>query len=150
MIPLFPELIGPLTEPFEAAPQRAVYVITRHRLQAESPAGWRNSNLRTRFEKIIRRAGLEPWPKPFHAMRASCETELTEEFPVQAVAAWLGNSPKIALRHYLRVLPEHFDRAVKGGAESGAVRVRIDPQGRVQETRSPRNSRRIRGLTDVY
>ncbi len=84
-----------------------------------------------RFEKIIRRAGLEPWPKPFHAMRASCETELTEKFRVQAVAAWLGNSPKIALRHYLRVLPEHFDRAVKGDAErsarTGAVRVRIDP-----------------------
>ena len=58
VIPLFPELVGPLTEAFEAAPEGAVYVITRHRSQAESPAGWRNSNLRTHFEKIIRR---EAW-----------------------------------------------------------------------------------------
>jgi len=118
IIPLFPELVGPLSEAFDAAPEGAVHVITRHRSQAESPGGWRNSNLRTRFEKIISRAGLKPWPKPFHGMRASCETELTEAFPVQTAAAWLGNFPKIALKHYLRVLPEHFDRAVGGCKEA--------------------------------
>ncbi len=120
IIPLFPELVEPLGEAFELAPDGAVHVIGRHRSQAESPAGWRNSNLRTRFEKIIRRAGLEPWPKLFHAMRASLETELVEEFPVQAVAAWLGNSPKVALKHYLRVLPEHYARAVNGGTKKAA------------------------------
>ncbi len=117
-IPLFPELAGPLSEAFETAPEGAVYVITLHRSQAESPAGWRNSNLRTRFAKIIRRAGLKPWPKSFHSMRASFETELVEVFPVQTAAAWLGNSPKIALKHYLQVLPEHFDRAIRGGGEA--------------------------------
>ena len=112
IIPLFPELVGPLREAFEAAPDGAVYVITRHRAQAESPAGWRNSNLRTTFEKIIRRAGLEPWCKPFTAMRASHETDLLERFPIQTVAKWLGHSPKIALAHYARTTDDHFQAAV--------------------------------------
>jgi len=77
----------------KAAPDGAVHVITRHRSQADGPGGWRNSNLRTRFEKIIDRAGLEPWLKLFHGLRASLETELVESFPVQVVAAWLGNAP---------------------------------------------------------
>jgi integrase len=137
VIPLFPELIKPLQEVFETTPIGAVHVITRHRAQAESPGGWRNSNLRTTFEKIIRRAGLVPWPRLFHAMRASFETDLVERFPVQTVAAWLGNSPKIALKHYLRVLPEHFDKAVKGGnrvaqkaAQQGAVLARKGSQAK--------------------
>lgn len=107
-------------------------MVTRHRSQADGPGGWRNSNLRTRLEKIIGQAGLEPWPKLFHALRASFETELVERFPVQTVAAWLGNSPKVALTHYLRMLPEHFNKALQGsngalqnpvqyGAELGGI-----------------------------
>jgi integrase len=113
-IPLFPELVRPLAEAFEAAPDGAVYVVTRHRSQADSPEGWRNSNLRTRFNKMIRRAGLKPWPKPFHAMRASCETDLLEKHPLQAVARWMGHSAKVAVANYLRVRDEHFDAATTG------------------------------------
>jgi hypothetical protein len=101
-----------LQEAFDAAPDGAVYVINRHRSQAESAAGWRNSNLRTTFKKIIRRAGLQPWPKPFHGLRASHETDLLERFPIQTVAKWLGHSPKIALAHYARTMDDHFDAAV--------------------------------------
>ena len=113
IIPLFPELVRPLIEASEQAPKGAEFVVTRHRSQADSPEGWRNSNLRTRFNKMVRRAGLTPWPKPFHAMRASFETDLTERYPVQVASAWLGNSPKVALAHYLRVLPEHFEKATR-------------------------------------
>ena len=56
LIPLFPEFL----EASEQAPHGAVHVVTRHRLQADSPEGWRNCNLRTRFEKMVRRAGFEP------------------------------------------------------------------------------------------
>jgi integrase len=117
-IPMFPELVGPLRDAFESAPEGASHVITRHRSTADSESGWRGCNLRTRFEKIICRAGLTPWPRLFHALRASCETELVERFPVQVVTAWLGNSPKVALKHYLRVLPEHFDRALGGALQN--------------------------------
>ena len=39
VIPLFPELLGPLTEAFDAAPDGAVYVVTRHRSQADMKNG---------------------------------------------------------------------------------------------------------------
>ncbi len=81
-IPLFPELVQPLTEAFDQAHSGDVYVVTRHRSQADSPEGWRNSSLRTRFEKMVQRAGLTRWPQPFHNMRASCETDLLERFPL--------------------------------------------------------------------
>ena len=72
------------------------------------------ANLRTPFEKIVRRAGLEPWPRLFNNLRASRETELVEKYPVQAVTSWLGNTPSVALRHYLMTTDEHFAAAVKG------------------------------------
>lgn len=110
IIPLFEELADSLRDAFEAAPDGATYVVTRHRSQAEVNADWRHSNLRTGLKRIMRRAGVKEHPKLFHALRASCETELVERVPVQTAAAWLDNSPKVALKHYLRVLPEHFDR----------------------------------------
>lgn len=124
VIPLFPELREVLTEAFEAAPDGAVYVVDeRLRKSSQGKAGWRNCNLRTTFEKIVKRAGLKPWPRLFHAMRASRETELAKSYPIQVVTAWLGNTPRIALKHYLQTTDEDFERAARGGAESGAVAV---------------------------
>lgn len=57
-------------------------------------------------------------------MRASHETELAKEYPIHVVTAWLGNTPRIALKHYLQVTDADFEREAepseKGGAESGA------------------------------
>ncbi len=112
--PLFPELRAILTEAFEAAPEGAEYVVGgNHRAAAQCAAGWRNCNLRTQFERIVRRAGLEPWPRLFHAMRASRETELAATFPVHVVTAWLGNTPRIALKHYLMTTDADFQKAVQ-------------------------------------
>ncbi|MFM8274980.1 MAG: hypothetical protein ACKODX_21985 [Gemmata sp.] len=80
-----------------------------------------NANLRTTFEKIIHRAGLTVWPKLFHSMRASCETDPMQNHPIHALTAWIGNAPKIALGHYLQTLDADFAKAVKSGAESGAL-----------------------------
>jgi hypothetical protein len=67
-----------------------------------------------------RRAGLQSWPRLFHTLRASCETELPEQFPISAVTEWLGHSAAVALKHYARV-PDHlFERAAQGGAFYGA------------------------------
>jgi integrase len=109
-IPLFSDLEGPLRDAFEQAEPGAIYVIERHRSQAAGPNGWRNANLRTQFHKMIRRAGLKPWPKPFHAMRASFETELVEKTNIQNAANILGHSPSIAVKHYLRMRPEDFEK----------------------------------------
>ena len=124
-IPLFPELRPILSEAFDMAPEGAVYVVDgNHREAANTASGWRNCNLRTQFERIVKRAGLEPWPRLFHALRASRETELAKEYPIHVVTAWLGNTPRIAMKHYLQVTDADFERAARtpteGGAESGA------------------------------
>ncbi len=124
-IPLFAELRPYLVEAFELAPEGAVYVVdSNYREAANTASGWRNCNLRTQFERIVKRAGLELWPRLFHALRASRETELAKEYPIHVVTAWLGNTPRIAMKHYLQVTDADFVRAAKtpaeGGAESGA------------------------------
>lgn len=66
---------------------------------------------------IIRTPGLEPWPKLFHNLRASRQTELSESYPMHVVCAWLGNSTVVAMGHYLQVTDAHFEKAALDGAE---------------------------------
>jgi integrase len=125
VIPLFPEMRSILEEAFEAAPEGAVYVVDeKHRKAAMGNAGWRNCNLRTTFNKIVKRAGLTPWPRLFHNLRSSRQTELAERFPSHVVCGWLGNSEDIARKHYYQTTDAHFADAaaspMEGGAESGA------------------------------
>ena len=80
----------------------------------------RNANLRTQFLRIVKRAGLKPWPKPFQNMRASRETELSEQYPIHVVCVWIGNSAAIAAKHYLQVRESDYDRAAESAAESAA------------------------------
>ncbi len=68
-----------------------------------------SQNLRTTFEKIIKRAKLKPWPKLFQNLRASRATELVQEFPMHVAAAWLGHSVKVAAKHYWQVLECHYE-----------------------------------------
>lgn len=123
-IPRFGELRPILAEAFALAPEGAVYVVDGNRREAaNTAAGWRKCHLRTQFERIVKRAGQQAWPRLFHAMRASRETELAKEYPIHVVTAWLGNTPRIALKHYLQVTDADFERAAEplaGGAESGA------------------------------
>jgi len=125
-IPLFPELRSALAEAFDLAPDGAVYAVDeRMRASAQGNAGWRNCNLRTQFKRIIKRAGVTPWPRLFHNLRSSRQTELADQFPSHVVCDWLGNSEDIARKHYFQTTNDHFARAAggpssEGGAESGA------------------------------
>lgn len=124
-IPLFAELRPILAEAFERADDGAIYVVDgNHREAANTASGWRSCNLRSQFGRIVKHAGLTPWPRLFHAMRARRETELAKEYPIHVVTAWLGNTPCIALKHYLQVTDADFDRAAapsaKVGSECGA------------------------------
>jgi len=136
IVPLFPELAAVLSEGFElalesidadggAAGRRTVSgpVITRYRDSTQ--------NLRTTFQKILKRAGLKPWPKLLQNLRSTRETELAETFPLHAVTAWLGNSQLVAAKHYLQLRDEHFQRAADGAAVGAApepVGTKRDPQ----------------------
>ena len=68
-------------------------------------------NLRTHMKRIIRKAGLTPWPKLFQNLRSTRETELAETFPLHVVCAWIGNSQAVAKKHYLQTTDEHFQAA---------------------------------------
>jgi site-specific recombinase XerD len=110
-VPIFPELRPYLDEAFEQAEPGAVHVIRRYRDT--------NTNLRTQLRRIIRRAGLSPWPKLFQNIRASRETELAAEYPLHVVCAWIGNSALIANKHYLQVTEADFERGAKSDATPG-------------------------------
>jgi hypothetical protein len=99
-----PELRPYLLEVFEAAEPGTEHVITRYRDSA--------CNLRTHFGRIIRKAGLEVWPKPWHNLRATRQTELAERYPIHVVCQWIGNSRAVAQEHYLQVTDAHFAHAV--------------------------------------
>lgn len=56
-------------------------------------------------------AGVQPWPKPFQNLRSTRETELADEYPIQVVTSWIGNSQIVARKNYLQVTESHFAKA---------------------------------------
>ena len=114
---------------FELAADGSVYIITRYRDT--------NTNLRTQLNRIIRRAGLEPWPKLFQNLRSTRETELAEQYPIHVVCAWIGNSKAVAAKHYLQVTDDHFAKATQDPTQT--VHDRSDCDGQAQQD-TPRKS----------
>jgi integrase len=109
VMPLFPELLPHLEAVLE---EFLVDFDPKAKRLSEQPVITRyrqgNVNLRTQLTKIIRRAGLQPWPKLFQNLRATRATELSDEFPAHVAADWLGHSNTIADRHYRQTTEDHF------------------------------------------
>ncbi len=145
-VPIFPELRPYLKELHDAVQPgldcpMSTPVITR----------WTsgNQNLRTEFQRVLEKAGIKSWPKLFHNLRATRQTELLAEFPEKDVCDWLGNSKAIAMRHYAMATSENFQRALTGnrnrerGSTGGSIST--DPEvsaetgegGRPQENTAP-------------
>jgi integrase len=105
-VPIFAELRPYMDAAFDDAEDGAEFVIARYR----DP----RVNLRSRLTDIIYKAGLTPWSKLWHNLRATRETELAESYPIHVVCQWIGNSEAVAKRHYLQVTDEHFAQAARG------------------------------------
>lgn len=138
--PLFPELREILLETFDQAQEGDKHIIVRYRSQT--------ANLRTHFMRIIRKAGLEPWPKLFQNIRSSRETELVERWPVHVVCSWLGNSPAVAHKHYLQTTDEHFEQAinpVQNEAQQGARKLSHRVASENTETHKPIEMQELAG-----
>ena len=133
VVPIFPELRPYLMEAFELADEGAEFVIGRTRRTS--------ANLRIQLNRIIRRAGLEPWPRLFHNLRASRQTELMERFPIHVVCEWLGNTKAVAADHYLQVHDDHFARAVREPdvreAAQNAAQHASEPHRMAQKEQTP-------------
>jgi integrase len=104
LMPLFPEIRKELEAWLRKAPKHRPFVLK----STISP----KTNLRTGLIKILKRAGIKPWPKLFQNLRSTRATELRDRFPTHVVAAWLGHTVKVADAHYNQVTDEHFRRAV--------------------------------------
>ncbi len=100
--PMFAPLKSMLFEASEAASTGSVYVIQQFR---------DSSGLCTRLDRIVEKAGFEPWPKTFPNLRSSCRTDLEERFPNHVCNTWIGHSKEVADDHYLQTIDEHWERA---------------------------------------
>ena len=106
-VPMFPELRPLFQDAFDMAKEGDVYCITRYRDKS--------TNLRSQMCKIIKRAGLQPWPKLFQNLRSTRETELFKmtNGNIKAVCSWIGNSPAVAMQHYAQVTEADLQEAAK-------------------------------------
>jgi integrase len=102
-VPLFPEIIEPLRQAFDIAEVGVNFIFPRSITGA--------INLRKGLNSIIKKAGLSPWPKLFQNLRASRETELCQEHPLHVVASWIGNTPTVAIGHYLQTIDPDWEKA---------------------------------------
>ncbi|MGL4944443.1 MAG: site-specific integrase [Thermoguttaceae bacterium] len=81
------------------------------RKRAEGESGMGGLNLRTQLAKIIKRAGVACWGKPFQNMRASYESDMADRLPLAMAAKLTGNSSMVAMRHYVDVTDATFEAA---------------------------------------
>lgn len=103
VVPLFEPARAELAALFDSAPETP-WVFNRCRASAATQ--WR-----TWLLTACRTAGVDPWPKLWHNLRASARTDLEERFPAHVCDCWIGHSTRVAKDHYLRVTPEHWATA---------------------------------------
>jgi integrase len=114
IVPIFAEVLPHLRAAFEAAMEGEQYIIRRYR---------EGANLNTHLRRIVLRAGIKPWDRTWHNLRASRQTELAATYPLHTVCSWIGNTKAIAAGHYLQVTDADWKRATdrsEGVAQSGA------------------------------
>jgi len=110
-VPLFPLVKKRLDPVWQAAEAGSEFVLQRLRPRTNGKYDWLAVNLRNKLRRIVRRAGIAPWPRLFHALRSSCESDLVRAFPLPVVAKWLGNTPVVAMNHYVDATDVDFQRA---------------------------------------
>ena len=136
---MFPELRPYLEEVWEQAEPGTEWVITRYRGD--------DTNLRTQLQKIIKRAGLTPWPKLWQNLRSTRQTELAETYPMHVVCQWIGNSQAVAAKHYLQVTDEHYLQASKEAVQNPVQQAHETPcSGSQENTSTPQFSEEYQGV----
>ncbi|MFM8496484.1 MAG: tyrosine-type recombinase/integrase, partial [Planctomycetia bacterium] len=112
-MPLFTELKPHLEAWRRVCPKRREKVL--------NPFVNAKTNLRTGLLKILKKAGIKPWPKLFQNLRSTRAKELRRRFDPAVVAAWLGHTVDVADKHYCQVSDDDFRRAVEPPHSNGAA-----------------------------
>lgn len=105
-VPMFSEIRPKFDKLWSEALEGAKWVFPRARTSAATV--WRDN-----LTLLIARAGLVQWPKLWQNLRASCRTDLEQQFPAFVCNAWLGHSSRIAAQHYSRIHDGHYQAAVE-------------------------------------
>ena len=123
--PILPKVMPHLEALYAVAPEGSLFVFSKLRERESAKAAetglWANLNLRTALLRKLTKAGIAPWPKLWHGLRASAQTDLSARFPAHVVAGWLGNTPAVALKHYLMTTDADFDKAAGTSAAESAA-----------------------------
>lgn len=119
VIPIFPEIEGPLLEVSAKADElrpENPWIISRYRDSAV--------NLRTQFERILIRAGVKKWPKLFQNLRSTRQTELIQEgHNPYVVCSVIGNSLRIMNEHYYQNTDSELEKMLQQTSSVCADRV---------------------------
>lgn len=114
-VPIRPDLFKLLAAAFEAAAPGS-----------DGPTdGTGRYNTHAKAARICARS-IGEYAKPFHTLRKCCESEWMAEYPVLDVAAWLGHSPTVAARHYVRTADSTMARVT--GHDLSRNRTKLDTQ----------------------
>jgi integrase len=83
----------------------------------------RYPSLSTAMRRIIRKSGVEDYPRALHNLRGSCITDwVSEHKSIAEVAGWAGHSVQVMTKHYLRAQ-----------SQQSALRAATDSQGTVRQ-----------------
>ncbi len=74
-----------------------------------------DSNLRTRFECIIRKAKVQQWPKLWQNLRASAATDMAQIFPSFVATGFCGHTLEVAKEHYYMLTDTDLTAALNSG-----------------------------------
>ncbi|MCH8151337.1 MAG: hypothetical protein IH830_03075 [Planctomycetes bacterium] len=97
-LPICPRLYDVLLRAFDNAEDGQVTV-----------TGLSVNNVVRDGKRLVRAAGLTPWPKLFQAMRSSCENDLkVAGIAEPTYASWMGHSPTVSRQHYVAPLESEF------------------------------------------
>ena len=110
IIPLFPELVPLLIERRAAAGEGDEFVLPML-------IGRSDASLRGTLIRAIEDAGLTVWPRLWHNLRSSRQTDLEDRFKPKVVCAWLGNSEMISRKHYVQVTEGDYAKAAQSQSE---------------------------------
>ena len=121
-VPLFPELREELEALwsereavwFELPENKRQFVILRYRDASQ--------NLRTTFEKIVRRAGLPDIPSPFRNLRKTRSNEVERQWGKERESAWIGHSHQVWKEHYSEIMDSDIEAAAEWTTPNNAGR----------------------------
>jgi integrase len=99
---------------YDESQEGSAHVFNRARSSAATT--WREW-----LEAAISAAKIPQWEKLWVNLRASCRTDLEDEYPGHVCDAWLGHSSRVAKDHYAMVSPDHWEKASRTGRRPRAL-----------------------------